>query len=220
MFLTGPDVVERVTREQVTALELGGPKVHGAQRRRAPRRRATTCTRPSMVRAALAHLPVQGGRRRCRCYPPADPAAGRPRRACCPRATREVYDVRDVAARLVDGGELLELGAALGAQPRRRLRPHRRARRSASSPTSPSTSAAAWTPTSSQKGAWFVDLCDRFGLPLVVLVDTPGFLPGASPGAGRRHPPRRLAAAGLQRRARRRASPSPCGRRTVARTSS
>src|SRR5919199_515792 len=31
---------------------------------------------------------------------------------------------------------------------------------------------------SSQKGAWFVDLCDRFGLPLVVLVDTPGFLPG------------------------------------------
>ena len=31
---------------------------------------------------------------------------------------------------------------------------------------------------SSQKGAWFVDLCDRFGVPLVVLVDTPGFLPG------------------------------------------
>src|SRR4029077_12523043 len=31
----------------------------------------------------------------------------------------------------------------------------------------------------SQKGAWFVDLCDRFGVPLVVLVDTPGFLPGA-----------------------------------------
>jgi acetyl-CoA carboxylase carboxyltransferase component len=29
------------------------------------------------------------------------------------------------------------------------------------------------------KGAWFVELCDRFGLPLVVLVDTPGFLPGA-----------------------------------------
>jgi acetyl-CoA carboxylase carboxyltransferase component len=33
---------------------------------------------------------------------------------------------------------------------------------------------------SSQKGAWFVDMCDRFGLPLVVLVDTPGFLPGAT----------------------------------------
>ena len=30
----------------------------------------------------------------------------------------------------------------------------------------------------SEKGAWFVDLCDRFGLPLIVLVDTPGFLPG------------------------------------------
>jgi acetyl-CoA carboxylase carboxyltransferase component len=30
-----------------------------------------------------------------------------------------------------------------------------------------------------EKGAWFVDLCNRFGLALVVLVDTPGFLPGA-----------------------------------------
>src|SRR5690606_20128995 len=28
------------------------------------------------------------------------------------------------------------------------------------------------------KGAWFVDFCDRFGIPLLVLVDTPGFLPG------------------------------------------
>ena len=30
----------------------------------------------------------------------------------------------------------------------------------------------------SEKGAWFVSLCDRFGIPLVVLVDTPGFMPG------------------------------------------
>ena len=30
----------------------------------------------------------------------------------------------------------------------------------------------------SEKGAWFVNLCDRFGIPLVVLVDTPGFMPG------------------------------------------
>src|SRR6185312_6201968 len=35
-----------------------------------------------------------------------------------------------------------------------------------------------------EKGAWFVRLCDRLGLPLLVLVDTPGFLPGAGQERG------------------------------------
>jgi acetyl-CoA carboxylase carboxyltransferase component len=95
-----------------------------------------------------------------------------------PAVSRRVYDVRDVAERLVDGGALLELaprwarnlvvafaridGAPVGVianQPRH---------------LGGCLDAAA-----SEKGAWFVETCDRFGLPLVVLVDTPGFLPGA-----------------------------------------
>jgi acetyl-CoA carboxylase carboxyltransferase component len=38
--------------------------------------------------------------------------------------------------------------------------------------------------SSSEKGAWFVEMCDRHSLPLVVLVDTPGFLPGATQERG------------------------------------
>src|SRR6266508_1172310 len=128
MFLTGPAVVERVTREQVTALELGGPKVHG-RNGVAHLFAEHDVHAAEMVRAALAHLPSQAGGP-LPLYPPEDPADGDPGEIL-PESERAVYDVREVAARIIDGGE-------------------------------------------------FVDLCDRFGLPLVVLVDTPGFLPGVS----------------------------------------
>ncbi len=52
----------------------------------------------------------------------------------------------------------------------------------------------------SEKAARFVGFCDSFGLPLVAVVDTPGFMPGSKPGAGRRDPPRRVARAGVRRR--------------------
>ena len=52
---------------------------------------------------------------------------------------------------------------------------------------------------SGTKGARFVRTCNAFGLPLVVLVDTPGFMPGTRAGAGRRDPPRRQARARVRR---------------------
>ena len=176
MFLTGPASSRRVTRERVSARSWAA-RVHGANgvahlvadddvaRRRAGPRRA----RPPAARAGGA-LPL---------HPPAARGPAIPADACR-RRDRQVYDVRDVAARLVDGGALLELAArwarnlvvglariegAAGRRDRQPAAPPRRhARRRAAS----------------QKGAWFVDLCDRFGVPLVVLVDTPGFLPGAA----------------------------------------
>ena len=45
-------------------------------------------------------------------------------------------------------------------------------------PTSPPSSPAAWTSTPSEKAARFVRTCDRFNIPIVMLVDAPGFLPG------------------------------------------
>ena len=46
------------------------------------------------------------------------------------------------------------------------------------SPTTRCASAAAWTPPSAEKASRFVRMCDAFGIPLVVLVDVPGYLPG------------------------------------------
>ncbi|HSD77622.1 MAG TPA: carboxyl transferase domain-containing protein, partial [Solirubrobacteraceae bacterium] len=174
MFLTGPAVVERVTREQVTALELGGPKIHG-RNGVAHLFAEHDVHAAEMVRAALAHLPSKAGGG-LPLYPPADPAPGDPGEVL-PAREREVYDVRDVAARLIDGGELLEFG------PRWARNLVVGFARISGAPVGiianqPKHLGGCLDAESSQKGAWFVDLCDRFGLPLVVLVDTPGFLPG------------------------------------------
>jgi acetyl-CoA carboxylase carboxyltransferase component len=176
MFLTGPAVVEKVTRERVTAIELGGPKVHG-RNGVAHLLAEGDVHAAELVRTALAHLPSKAGGG-LPLYPPAEPAPGDPG-AVLPARDREVYDVRDVAARLFDGGDLLELGpkwarnlvvgfARVEGMPVGLIA------------NQPKFLGGCLDAESSQKGAWFVDLCDRFGLPLVVLVDTPGFLPGVA----------------------------------------
>ena len=107
MFLTGPKIIERVTREIVTALELGGPKVHAQERRLAPRRRRRR--RRGRPRPHGARPPARQGRRRAAAAPARGPGPGRPVADVLPDRDRQVYDVRDVAAHLVDGGVLLEL---------------------------------------------------------------------------------------------------------------
>jgi acetyl-CoA carboxylase carboxyltransferase component len=175
MFLTGPQVVERVTRERISAEELGGPDVHG--RNGVAHLRADDDVHAAdLVRQLLSHLPQAVGGA-APIAPPAEPRFGDPS-AVVPADHRRVYDVRDVLARVLDGGRLLELaprwarnmvvglarldGRAVGVianQPRHL--------------------GGTIDARASEKGSWFVRLCDRFGLPLVVLVDTPGFLPGS-----------------------------------------
>jgi acetyl-CoA carboxylase carboxyltransferase component len=176
MFLTGPKIIARVTREEVTAEELGGPKVQGANGV------AHLIARDDVhaaeqARAVLSHLPSALGES-SPLAPPRDPAIEDPS-SVLPESERHVYDVRGVAAGLLDGGDLLELspkwarnlvvgfgridGRAVGliANQARYL-------------------GGCLDAAAAEKGAWFVELCDRFGVPLVVLADTPGFLPGSS----------------------------------------
>jgi acetyl-CoA carboxylase carboxyltransferase component len=174
MFLTGPAVVERVTRERITALDLGGPKVH-SRNGVAHLVADGDVQAAEMVRAALAHLPSKAGGA-LPLYPPEDPTPGDPADVL-PERDRQVYDVREVIARLVDGGALLELG------PRWARNLVVGLARIEGGPVGvianqPHHLGGTLDAEASQKGTWFVDLCDRFGVPLVVLVDTPGFLPG------------------------------------------
>ncbi len=62
MFLTGPGVVDEVTGEAVSKHELGGPRVHVAQRRLPPDRARRRAEAVEVVRDLLAHLPPSGGR--------------------------------------------------------------------------------------------------------------------------------------------------------------
>lgn len=176
MFLTGPTVVEKVTREKVTALELGGPKIHG-RNGVAHMFAEHDVDAAEMVRAALMHLPSRAGGP-LPLHPPEDPVPGDPGEVL-PERERSVYDVRDVAARIVDAGDFLEFG------PRWARNLVVGFARIEGAPVGiianqPKHLGGCLDAESSQKGAWFVDLCDRFGVPLVVLVDTPGFLPGVS----------------------------------------
>ena len=176
MFLTGPGVVSEVTGEDVDMAALGGPRVHernGVCHFIAP----TEVDGALLARDLLDYLPQHAGERA------AALAERRTRPRCAPdRAVpaqaRKVYDIRDVAARArrrraPAGGQ-----PALVAQRRLRVRPSRGPRdRDRRQPAAPPRRRA--RRDASQKAARFVRTCNSFGLPLLVLVDTPGFLPGS-----------------------------------------
>jgi acetyl-CoA carboxylase carboxyltransferase component len=177
MFLTGPKIIERVTREVVSAADLGGPKVHGANGVSHMVARDDVHA-AELVRELLTFLPDRVGGHGTPLVPPAD-APGEDPGDVLPKSDRKVYDVRDIAVRLLDRGALLELaprwarnlvvgfgrveGRAVGVIANQ-----------------PKHLGGCLDAAAAEKGAWFVESCDRFGIPLVVLADTPGFLPGAT----------------------------------------
>jgi len=175
MFLTGPAVVSEVTGEQVDSASLGGPRVH---------ERSGVChfTAPTDVDAALLardlldYLPQHAG-----LTPQMWPSVAAPDAspdAAVPSQARKVYDVRHVASALVDGGRLMEVS------PRRARNvvcafARLEGRSIGIIANQPRYLGGVLDAESSQKAARFVRTCNSFGLPLLVLVDTPGFLPGS-----------------------------------------
>jgi methylmalonyl-CoA decarboxylase subunit alpha len=174
MFLTGPGVVRDALGEEVTAAELGGTRVH---------ERNGVCQFVAesdvdgahLARELLGYLPARNGEpvpaRAPRPAPDWDPAASVPAEA------RRVYDVRDVARSLVDGGELLEVAPGWA---RNIVTGFARieGRTVGVIANQPRYLGGVLDADSSQKGARFVSKCNAFGIPLVVLVDTPGYMPG------------------------------------------
>jgi acetyl-CoA carboxylase carboxyltransferase component len=174
MFLTGPGVVREVTGEHVSAGQLGGPAVHqrnGVSHFSVP----TDVDSIFLVRQLLGYLPQSTGE-----MPPRTDAtnpAGDDPGGIVPLDARRAYDVRDAIAGIVDADSTLEVCEAwapnlVTAFARIEGRPV------GIVANQPSHLAGVIDVDASQKGARFIRLCDAFGLPLVVLVDTPGFLPG------------------------------------------
>jgi acetyl-CoA carboxylase carboxyltransferase component len=174
LFLTGPGVVEKVTRERVDPAELGGHAVH-ARNGVAHLHAEVDEEAAALACELVSHLPDRA-RGQLPIAAPASPLDGDPSEPV-PEESRRVYDIRDVAARLVDGGRLLELS------PRWARNIVVGFARMDGIPVGvianqPHYLGGIIDAAGAEKGAWFVSMCDRFGLPLVVLVDTPGFLPG------------------------------------------
>jgi methylmalonyl-CoA decarboxylase subunit alpha len=180
MFLTGPGVVREVTGEDVDAAALGGPKVHD---------RNGVCQLVAAddvdaawtVRDLLDHLPQHAGAAPNR-WPVMEPGGERPD-APVPDSDRKVYDVRDVSRLLVDGGRILEVN---GRWARNVTTAFARVdgRAVGIVANNPRYLGGVLDAESATKAARFVQTCDLFGIPLVVLVDTPGFLPGTRQEAG------------------------------------
>jgi acetyl-CoA carboxylase carboxyltransferase component len=181
MFLTGPGVVREALGEVVDAEQLGGSRVH---------RRNGVChfvadddlDASRLARELLGYLPSHS-----QTTPPLTerrPASGEDPGAIVPAEPRRVYDVRRVIAALVDGGELLEVSAGWA---RNLVTGFARidGRTVGVVANQPRYLGGVLDAASSEKGARFVTKCNSFGIPLLVLVDTPGYMPGTrQEGAG------------------------------------
>jgi acetyl-CoA/propionyl-CoA carboxylase carboxyl transferase subunit len=170
IFVTGPDVVRSVTGEDVDMERLGGPEPHS--RRSGVVHMVTGSDAEALGQARALALLL--GRQQ-----PAAPAAELPDAdvaAALPESARRAYDVHPVLDRLLDAppAELHPRWApnivtALGRLGGRTV---------GVVANNPLRLGGCLDATSAEKAARFVRMCDAFGVPLVVVVDVPGYLPG------------------------------------------
>jgi acetyl-CoA carboxylase carboxyltransferase component len=184
MYLTGPDVVAAVSGHRVSHEELGGADVHGTYSGVATVVHDDEESCLADVRYLVSLLPAN--------YLEPAPETGetgarddyRPGLAeIVPAEPNRPYDMRDVFTEVVDDGEFFELhenwarnvlcalaridGRVIGLVGNQ-----------------PAVFAGVLDGPASQKAARFVRFCDAFGIPLVSLVDVPGFLPGVEQERG------------------------------------
>jgi len=178
MFLTGPKVVKTVTGEDVTQEQLGGATVHASKSGVAHFTVATEEDGLNLIRRLLSFLPQNN-------------MEDTPLLACgdsidrledalnniIPDNPNKPYDMYEVIGNIIDNGEFLEVhrdyaaniivgfarfnGASVGIVANQ-----------------PKVLAGVLDINASRKAARFVRFCDAFNIPLVTLVDVPGFLPG------------------------------------------
>jgi acetyl-CoA carboxylase carboxyltransferase component len=178
LFVTGPDVVAAVTGERVTHDGLGGADVHGSRSGVAHFVHDDEETCLAEVRHLLSLLPSNN-----RELPPAVPTEDSADRRdevlleLVPAEGNRSYDIRAVIETIADGGDYLEVHAGWAANLVCAL-----GRLGGEVvgivANQPAVLAGVLDNDASEKGARFVQFCDSFSIPLVTLVDVPGFLPG------------------------------------------
>jgi len=178
MFITGPEVIRTVTGEDVTFEDLGGAMSHSTKSGVAHLATEDEQVCLDDIRFLLSYLPSNNLDDPPQVIPDDDPdRTDDALDTFMPDSANVPYDVRDIVARVVDDGEFFEIhphwaqnvvvgfarldGAPVGIVANQ-----------------PMHLAGVLDNASSQKGARFVRTCDAFNIPIVTLVDVPGFLPG------------------------------------------
>jgi methylmalonyl-CoA decarboxylase subunit alpha len=179
LFITGPDVIAAVTGERISPEDLGGAAIHATRSGVATFVAEDEAGCLEDVRYLLSFLPSNNQEE-----PPAVVSSDPSDRSCealldlVPVEPSRSYDVRDVITEIVDDGEYLELHGGwarnivcalsrLGGQVVGIVA------------NQPSVLAGVLDIDAAEKAARFVRTCDAFNIPLVTLVDVPGFLPGS-----------------------------------------
>ena len=180
MFITGPDVIKAAIGEEISAEELGGAMAHNQLSGNAHFACDTEEELFETLRHLLSFLPQNNLE-----DPPRVPAADDPRRMAealvhlVPTVPSKPYDMRDLIGQVVDRGEFLEVhhhfaqnivvgfarlnGQSVGIVANQ-----------------PRIMAGCLDINASDKAARFVRFCDAFNVPLITLVDVPGYLPGSA----------------------------------------
>ena len=179
MFLTGPSVVKSVTGEVITQEQLGGASVHASKSGVAHFACDTEEDTIAVIRELLSYIPQNNLEE-----PPfkatADPIERLEDRLndIIPDNANAAYDMYEVIAGIVDDGKFFEIHAEYAKNIIVGF-----ARFGGSSvgivANQPKYLAGVLDINASRKAARFVRFCDAFNIPIVTLVDVPGFLPGS-----------------------------------------
>ncbi|WP_438267605.1 acyl-CoA carboxylase subunit beta [Halovenus salina] len=178
MFITGPDVIETVTGEEVGFDELGGANTHASESGVADLTVADEEAALDDLRHLLSYLPQNNVEDPPRVEPWDDPERTDDElRSIVPDAPRKPYDMTDVIGRVTDEGSFFEVGDAFARNlviGFARLDGHA----IGVVANQPRVNAGTLDINSSKKGARFVRFCDAFNIPILTFVDVPGFMPG------------------------------------------
>lgn len=180
MFVTGPDVVKTVTHEEVTQEELGGASAHTTKSGVAAKAFENDLEALLYLRRFIDFLPANNGEQ-----PPSRPTPDpfdrveRSLDTLIPDNPNKPYDMKELILKIVDEEDFFELqpdyaaniivgfgrmeGSTIGIVANQ-----------------PMVLAGCLDIASSLKAARFVRFCDAFNIPIVTLVDVPGFLPGTA----------------------------------------
>ena len=179
MYITGPDVIKAATGEDVTHEELGGANSHAVHSGVAHFSHGSETECLEDVRRLLSFLPQNNME-----DPPTTPSYDDPSRTdellqtIVPDDPMKPYDMREIIARIVDQGDFIEVHRLFAQNiivgfTRFSGRPVGIVAQE------PAFLAGVLDIDASDKAARFVRFCDAFNIPVLSLVDVPGFLPGA-----------------------------------------
>ena len=180
LFVTGPEVVKTVTHETVTQEELGGAATHTTRSGVADLAFANDVEALIELRRFIDFLPASN-----RTQPPLRPTADPSDRAepsldtLVPGNPNKPYDMKELIEKVVDDGDFFEIQPDFA---RNILIGFARMEGSTVGivANQPMVLAGCLDIDSSRKAARFVRFCDCFNIPIVTLVDVPGFLPGTA----------------------------------------